>query len=94
MCKKIRLTLVQLIYFPIVLLFGIIGLSGWLRDLIILEWDITPQFANGIGYGILALIIVMCLFVVFCVIKLNRIITKFVSEEQLEKELRVIKSRD
>ena len=94
MTKRIRLNLVQLIYFPLVLLFGIIALAGWLRDLIILEWDISEYFANAVGYGILVIITFMCLFVAYCIVKLNRIITKFVSEGELEKELNLIKSRD
>lgn len=91
--KKIRLNLVQLIYFPIIFLVGIMGLSFWLRDLIILEWDITPQFANVVGYGIVIVIAVLCFFVIFCIIKLNRIITKFVSEDELEKELNLLKRK-
>ena len=69
------------------------GLSFWLRDLIILEWDITPQFANGVGYGIVVAIVILCFFVMYPTIKLNRLITKFVSEEQLEKELNLLKSK-
>ena len=91
--KKIRLNLVQLIYFPMVFLFGIIFLGNWLRDLIILEWDISIYVANLVGYGIEIGITLMCLFVAYCIIKLNRIITKFVSEQELERELHEIKSR-
>lgn len=92
--KRIRLNLVQLIYFPMVFLFGIIFLGNWLRDLIILEWDISIYMANLIGYGIEGAITIMCLFVAYCIIKLNRIITKFVSEQELERELNIIKSRN
>ena len=92
--KKLRLNLVQLIYFPIVFLFGIIFLGNWLRDLIILEWDISIYVANLVGYGIEGAIAGMCLFVAFCIIKLNRIITKFVSEQELERELNIIKTRN
>ena len=92
--SKLRLNLVQLIYFPIVFLFGIIFLGNWLRDLIILEWDISIWFANIVGYFIVVVITIMCLFVAYCIIKLNRIITKFVSEQELERELNVIKSRN
>lgn len=83
----------QLIYFPILFLVGIMGLAFWLRDLIVLEWDISQEFANIVGYGISVAIILMCCFVIFCVIKLNRIITKFVSESELERELNLIKSK-
>ena len=70
------------------------GLSFWLRDLIILEWDITQEFANLIGYGLVLLNIAMCSFVIFAITKFNSIITKFVSVQELEKELNLIKSRD
>ena len=70
------------------------GLSWWLRDLIMLEWDITVQLAAGLGYGISITIILLCCFVIFAIIKLYRIITKFVSAEQLDRELNLIKSKD
>ena len=92
--KKIRLNLVQLVFFPIVSLVAIMGLSFWLRDLIILEWDITPQFASVIGWIINGAIIALSMFVVYCIIKFNKIITKFVSPSELERELNLIKSRD
>jgi len=92
--NKMRFNLVQLIYFPIIGLIAILGLSFWLRDLIVLEWDITPFIANIIGWCITVVIILITLFVIFCIIKMNRIITKFVSTEELEKELNLIKSRD
>ena len=91
---KVRLNLVQLVFFPIVSLVAIMGLSFWLRDLIILEWDITPQFASVIGWIINGFIIGLSMFVVYCIIKFNKIITKFVSPQELERELNLIKSRD
>ena len=94
MTRKIRLNLVQLIYFPIILLVGVMGLGFWLRDLIVLEWDISQEFANIVGYILVILMIFACLFVIFCIVKLNRIITKFVSETELEQELNLLKSRD
>ena len=92
--KKIRLNLVQLVFFPIVSLVAIMGLSFWLRDLIILEWDITQYVASVIGWIINGFIIILSMFVVFCIIKFNKIITKFVSPQELERELNLIKSRD
>ena len=91
---RIRINLVQLIYYPIIGLIDIMGLGFWLRDLIVLEWDITPFFANIVGWIIIVFIIVISLFVIYCIIKMNRIITKFVSTTELEKELNLIKSRD
>ena len=92
--KKIRLNLVQLVYFSIISLICIMGLGFWLRDLIILEWDITSEIANLIGYGLVIVIIMLCSFVIFAITKFNSIITKFVSVQELERELKLIKSRD
>jgi hypothetical protein len=94
MSRKIRLNLVQLIYYPIISLMGIMGLGFWLRDLIVLEWNITPFIANIIGWVLVVFIILLSLFIIFCIIKMNRIITKFVSTTELERELNLIKSRD
>lgn len=92
--KKIRLNLVQLVFFSTIALIVIMGLTFWLRDLIILEWDITREFANLVGYGITVAIVVMCSFVIYAIAKFNSIITKYVSVQELEKELHLIKSRD
>ena len=70
------------------------GLAFWLRDLIILEWDITRNFANLIGYGITIGIVIACCFVIFAIAKFNSVITKYVSVQELEQELNLIKSRD
>lgn len=72
----------------------IMGLGFWLRDLIVLEWEITTQFANYLGYGIMITMIILCCFVIFTIIKLNRIITKFVSVDELESELNRIKKNN
>ena len=70
------------------------GLSFWLRDLIVLEWDITQEFANILGYGLVIAIIFLCCFIIYAIAKFNSIITKFVSVQELERELNLIKSRD
>ena len=70
------------------------GLSFWLRDLIVLEWDISQTFANVLGYALVVVIILLCCFIIFAIAKLNSIITKFVSVSELEAELNLIKSRD
>ena len=70
------------------------GLSFWLQDLIILEWNITIEFANLVGYILVVAIILLCCSIIFAIAKLNSIITKFVSVSELEQELNLIKSRD
>ena len=94
MQRKIRFNLVQLVLFPILFLIGIMFLSNWLRDLITLEWDISVLFANVLGWGIIIVIVLMCCFVIFCIIKMFRIITKFVSAQELERELNLLKSKN
>ena len=92
--KKLRLNLVQLVFLPIVNLIIIIFLSNWLRDLIVLEWDITVYLAQVLGMIILGFIAIMVLFNIYCLIKLYYLITKFISAEKLEAELYRIKSRN
>ena len=92
--KKLRLNLVQLVFLPIVNLIIIIFLSNWLRDLIVLEWDITVYLAQVLGMIILGFIATMVLFNIYCLIKLYYLITKFISAEKLEAELYRIKSRN
>ena len=92
--KKIRLNLVQLVFVPIVNLIVIIFLSNWLRDLIVLEWDISVYIAQVLGMVILAFIAVMVIFNIYCVIKLYYIITRFISADKLEAELYRIKNRN
>lgn len=69
------------------------GLSFWLRDLIVLEWDISLEFANGLGYVLIVGIVVFCCFVIYTIAKLNSIITKFVSVSELEEELNLLKKK-
>ena len=70
------------------------GLSFWLQDLIILEWSITEELAYIVGYALVVCVIGCCCFVIFAIAKFNSIITKYVSYQELEKELNLIKSRD
>lgn len=93
--KKIRMSLVQLIFFPIAEILAIFFLSNWLRDLIVLEWDIlieNQMFATGLGLGIWGLIVVLGVHIIYCLIKLYYLTTKYISDEELEKELTRIKS--
>ena len=70
------------------------GLGFWLRDLIVLEWEIDIIFANYLGYAIMIVMIIFCCFIIYVIIKLNRIITKFVSVEELERELNELKNKN
>jgi len=70
MCK-LKFNLVQLLYVPIFALIAIIFLSNWLRDLIILEWDITPFIASILGIIILGIIVLAICLVIYCIAKLH-----------------------
>lgn len=101
--KKIRLNLVQLLYIPIFALIAIIFLSNWLRDLIILEWDITQFIASILGIIILGVIVVLICLVIYCIAKLYWIMTEIIrlalsndpkGVRDLVAELNRIKSND
>lgn len=77
MCK-LRLNLVQLLYVPIFALIAVIFLSNWLRDLIILEWNITPFVASILGIIILAGIVVLICLVIYCIAKLHANMTTLI----------------
>ena len=92
--------MVQLVYIPIFLLGGIIFLSNWLRDLIVLEWDITPQIASILGFVIIGVIVIFSGIVVYCIVKINWIITEIVriskddpKVKEFMQELNRIKSK-
>ena len=76
--KNIRLNLVQLLYVPIFALIGVIFLSNWLRDLIILEWDITLFIASILGIIILGFIVMMVCLVIYCIARLYWIMTEII----------------
>lgn len=103
MCLKIKLNLVQLLYIPIFALIAVIFLSNWLRDLIILEWDITPFIASILGIVILAFIVVMICLVIYCIARLYWVMTEVIrlaisgddkALTELINELNKLKSRD
>lgn len=103
MCFKIRLNLVQLLYVPIFALIGVIFLSNWLRDLIILEWDITPFVASILGIVILAFIVACVCLVIYCIARLYWVMTEIIrlaisgddkALRELINELNRIKSKE
>ena len=67
--------LIQCVFFPIMSLILIMFLANWLRDLIILEWDITIYFASGIGLIITVFIAFLSSFSIYCIIRLNGFLT-------------------
>ena len=102
MCIRLRLNLVQLLYIPIFALIAVIFLSNWLRDLIILEWDITPFIASILGIVILGIIVIMICLVIYCIARLYWVMTEIIrlaisgddkALAELINELNKIKSR-
>jgi hypothetical protein len=92
-----KLNLVQLVFFPIGLQIVNIFLTNWLRDLVIPEWDILirfPVLVQFLGLLIVGMIALTSIYSIYCLIKLYYIITKFVSTDKLEEELRRIKAED
>lgn len=80
--------MVQIIYIPIFLLGGIMFLSNWLRDLIILEWDITPQFASILGLIIVGIIAIFSGMIIYCIVSLNWILTQVISIAKEDPKVR------
>jgi len=92
MGKKLscHLNLVQLLYLPIFALGLIVFLANWLRDLIVLEWDITPQFASILGLIIMAIIVFMTGLIIYCIVKLYWVLTEVLrisKDDPVVKEL-------
>ena len=94
---KYQLNLVQLLYYPILAMFGIVGLGAWLTDLAVPEWEIlliNPFLVQILGGVILGFIILLGVFVIFCLVKMFRLLTKFVSADKLELELERLKKKN
>ena len=97
-----NLNLVQLLYVPIFALIAIIFLSNWIRDLIVLEWDIDILIASILGIIILGFIVLLVCLVIYCIAKLYSLLTEVirlaiakddVSLKALMDELNRIKSK-
>lgn len=93
---RMRLSLVQLVFIPILFTAFIVVLANGIRELLIPEWQIL------IDYPVLILIlawleilgiIMMSGFNIYCLIKLYYLITKFISDDKLEAELYRIKKK-
>jgi hypothetical protein len=92
-----KLNLVQLVFFPIGLQILNIFLSNWLRDLAVPEWEIligNTGLILFLGMMILSVIALSSIYSIYCLIKLYYIITKHISVQDLEKELKRIKESD
>jgi hypothetical protein len=94
---RFRITLVRLIFIPILSFVLIIFLSNGIRELIIPEWEgliSHPGWVTIIAYGELMLIVFLCVISIYCLVVLYYVLTKHVSVDQLEKALNDLKKRE
>ena len=97
MTIQIKLNLVQLVFFPIAEILIIFFLANWLRDLIVLEWELllnNELLTQGLGLIIMSIIVTLGIHIIYCIIKMYYITTKFISAEKLEQELNRLKNRE
>ena len=74
-----RLNLEESVYWSILAVIGIVLLADRLRDLIILEWDISIYVAAIIGWILIGLIGFLACFIIIRVVKLNNVITNIIA---------------
>lgn len=94
---KFKLTLVRLVFIPVISFVLIIFLSNGIRELIVPEWEgliSHPGWVTIIGYGELVLIVILCVISIYCLVVLYYVLTRFVSVDQLEKALEDLKKRE
>jgi len=74
-----RLNLEESVYMSILAVIGIVLLADRLRDLIILEWDISIYFAAILGWILIGLIGILGCFIIIRMVKLNNVITNIIA---------------
>jgi hypothetical protein len=93
MTLRFRLTIVRLIFIPLISFIAIILLANGIRELIKPEW-INPAWIEIISWGELLLIGILSIWSIYCLVVLYYILTKFVSTKDLEDALNELKKRD
>ena len=94
---RFRLTLVRLIFIPIISFFLIIFLGNGIRELIVPEWEIlidVPILITVLAWLELVAIVVLSIISIYCLIVLYYVLTKFVSTKELDDALHDLKKRD
>ncbi len=79
---RFRLTLVRLIFIPIISFFLIIFLGNGIRELIVPEWEIlidVPVLITVLAWLELVAIVILSIISIYCLIVLYYVLTKFVS---------------
>ena len=74
-----RLNLEESVYWSILAIIGIVLLADRLRDLIILEWDISIYWAAIIGWVLIGMIGFLACFIIIRIVKLNNVITAIIA---------------
>ena len=94
---RFRLTLVRLIFIPIISFFLIIFLGNGIRELIVPEWEIlidVPILITVLAWLELVAIVILSIISIYCLIVLYYVLTKFVSTKELDDALHDLKKRD
>lgn len=84
-----RLNLEESVYMSILAVIGIVLLADRLRDLIILEWDISIYVAAIIGWVLIGLIGFLGCFIIIRVVKLNNVITNIIALYRQNKDAKL-----
>ena len=84
-----RLNLEESVYWSILAIIGIVLLADRLRDLIILEWDISIYVAAIIGWVLIGLIGFLGSFIIIRIVKLNNVITNIIALYRQKKDAKL-----
>ena len=84
-----RLNLEESVYWSILAVIGIVLLADRLRDLIILEWDISIYVAAIIGWVLIGLIGFLGSFIIIRIVKLNNVITNIIALYRQKKDAKL-----
>lgn len=91
---RFKLTLVRLVFIPILSFVLIIFLANGIRELIIPEWQgiiDQPIWATVIAWIELVGVVTLSIISIYCLVVLYYVLTKYVSVDKLEEALRALK---
>ena len=74
-----RLNLEESVYWSILAVIAMVVLADRLRDLIVLEWDISIYLAAILGWFVIGIIAAIAGFLIIRIVKLMGIITTIIS---------------
>jgi hypothetical protein len=94
---KIRLSLVRLIFIPIISFLCILALANGVRELLEPEWQILidyPVLIPILSWFEYAGIVILSVLSIYCLVVLYYVLTKFVSTKEFEDALKELKKRE